>query len=288
MLIAWRDTRIFIQATRLLGIFSRLGFSVYFKKSPSPHVHIYSTLNYNSMKKPYAFLFCLIAVCLPGFVLGQGAFATHIQYNHQLGNLHEQGLDHGWGINGEYLTSPLYLSPGSAITLRPGIRFDFSSNGSTPSGRTFTDSDGEVFDTKINNSNFGGYAFLRISNDAGQLFQPYVDGALGFRWFISDEIVQGAPHSGDGCPGPEYNLPSLSSRVAPSWGSTLGLLVNLNSEISLDFRATYYNDGAASFVDLGSVESVKVDELTYSLGTARVNQLMLQVGVLLPLSGCIY
>jgi hypothetical protein len=125
----------------------------------------------------------------------------------------------------------------------------------------------------------GGYGVLRLSRETGRRVQPYLDGLLGARWFFSSE---GIDHSEDECP--EYDETLLVSKVTPSWGAGLGVMVHLSEVMALDLRATYLQGERVSFVDLASIETISPNWYDYTVRSARASQLMFQVGVNLLLT----
>lgn len=236
------------------------------------------------MKNPFIFLLSAIILSLPLSMNAQQIFGTHLQYNHQLGSLQDKGFEHGGGISADFFTYSI-LHPESTLKLQPGVRFDIAWNGgaNTPAVAIERNT-GEEYNISVGNMNTGLYGALRISQEAGEWFSVYADGLIGARAFISSE--QGSnPASNNSCP--KLDLEVLNSSFTPSFGGSMGFVVDFSSDVSLDMRATYIRNGRVSFVDLNSVEPGKGDEqaYVYTVRNTRASQLMFQLGIQMKL-GC--
>lgn len=229
------------------------------------------------MKNLITLLFSVTIFSLPFSVQAQSIFSSNLQYNHQGLDLHEQGFQHGGGISSMFLFPSISKSP-TNLEIRPGFRLDLVWNGSAETPKVAVDADdGTPYDIGVRNSNTGLYSTMRISQKIGRSFSLYADGLLGARMFWSREYIDGYV-SEDACP--KLGLPSLTNEINLSYGASMGMTLDLFDDVSLDVRGTYLRSGQASFVNLGSIAPGKdAQPYSYSIGTARANQFMLEVGV---------
>lgn len=234
------------------------------------------------MKQHFTLIIFILIICFPPLLFGQGELGFHLQYNRQLDGLQSAGLRDGWGFSTELLSSPL-KNEGKPWQVQLGGRFDVSFTGTASTGLVFEDSWGDIYDIQVSNTNAGGYGLLRVSSLPTRHFQLYMDGLVGARFFYSSE---GIDHDEDDeCP--EYETTFLTTKLTPSWGGSLGMLVFFSPEFALDLKASYLQGLGVSFVDLESIQPNDGNTFDYNIRTARSSQLMFQVGLnILLIGGC--
>jgi hypothetical protein len=138
-----------------------------------------------------------------------------------------------------------------------------------------------------------GHLFLRVQNKKG-LFQPYLDGLVGFNYLFTDTKIQNINH-------PEYGEIASSTNLDDnvfSYGGGGGLMIRIHSgnvykdstrtdsegqrkkySLLLDFRVRYIKGGEAEYLKKGSIRREE-GKVYYDITKSRTDLLTAQVGLI--------
>ncbi len=220
--------------------------------------------------KKYMYLF-LLCLWFPAKAISQLNAGFQLQYAQALGELKEESYRNGGGLNLDILYGEFGTS--LPIVFQTGIQADFNFHGQESESVTLNT--GETAEISIRNQNAGIFGTIRALSPYSPV-RVYLDGLIGTRFFFSQDVfmLEGAEDS---------DIEGITNTWAFSYGGAIGLLVQINDELSIDARLKYTQGSWAEYVDLETVELVN-DEFIYDFQRSTTQLLTFQLGISLYLS----
>lgn len=212
-------------------------------------------------------LYLVVISCLGGTdAYAQLSMGLHLQYAGATRELNAEGYKDGVGLNLEFLHKEM----GSRIPIvfQVGGRLDVNLSGAQAEDILLNS--GESATIRLRNNHLGMLGIARALSPYAP-FRMYADGLIGTRVFFSQDIFR---VKGD----EEADIENVANTFTFTFGGSLGCLIELNEELSLDVRATYTRGGWARYVDLESVEQVN-NEVRYEFKRSETPLLMIQLGI---------
>ena len=232
------------------------------------------------MKKHTTRIFILLTIFSTGAALNgfsQARMGVHFQYQPIDPGMSTSDYRQGIGGNLEFLSDN--LRPGKFLQLHLGAGISILGAGHETrdfnNEFNFETPNDDIDQLFVQNMQFALNGISRIMTPSSWRVQPYVDFMAGIGAFAIFESIHFAD-SGIECEDSEMVYSSADWRLRA--GGALGLMVNLNEEISLDFRGTYLQGNSVRYANLESVE-FREGQLDYSIERTHINPWNFQVGI---------
>lgn len=234
-------------------------------------------------KFTFRFLFLLVGGLLitqSQSAFAQGTMGVTGQYLKSVGAFQEANYKDGGGLGLE-IFSPNLIKAEAPVGIQLGAQLSIGMNGMKTQEIEYTSPTIETWEHTITNKNIGLMAVGRLISTDKLPVRIYLDAMAGTKMFTSDESLdlKGANHSEDdaGC-----NFETLTRSFNFAYGGSVGTMVKLNDQLSLDFRATYMEGTSAEYVDLSSFQVGKTD-VAYDIQRSPMQMLSFQAGVSMKL-----
>ncbi|MEM6263589.1 MAG: hypothetical protein AAGI38_13840 [Bacteroidota bacterium] len=232
---------------------------------------------------PYIFLSVLLVLPFGSRMFAQGSMGLTGHYAQPLNSL--DAGNYRWGGGGALELFTQGYDFGMPLRLQLGGSFGYTFSGQESNPVELQDFEGVMVDQLTRNYSLAFHGIARfISPEARVRF--YLDGIIGSRGFISDQVLQLeelGSFNGDDCPKNEQD--NINTDWTLVYGAGAGTMIYLTEGVSLDLRATYSRGSRASYVDLESVNSY-ANEVEYSMNQTFTDMLLISVGVSFRITGC--
>lgn len=179
----------------------------------------------------------------------QWNLGTQLMFAAPLQELRDNHYRNGGGVAVE-IFSPTILDPSSFLNIQFGTHLDYMSSGSESEMLDLRAYGTDPVKYRAQNESAGLHLIGRLITKEMRV-TPYLDGIIGSRMLFSTSsvLIEEEPDC------PHFETDFLSKNLTLVYGGSVGAMVKVNHMFTLDFRMTYSQGSAASFINLDNFDA---------------------------------
>lgn len=226
------------------------------------------------MKKIISFILAILGYASLG---AQPIIGFHLLGSQPLNQFKTQNYREGIGFDFEFFSGNLIAKNDETakIGFRVGGLIEFQAAGRERFKVTLNTPNNDRGTLRVANNHFGLLLAGRLSAFDNERVTPYLDGFIGPRIFSTEEIID-ADRRIRGYENETRR--NIIDRGALHRGLAVGLLFNINSDVSIDARFSYSKGDAARWTDLDNTRK-SGNEMVYAFKNSATDLYLFRLGV---------